>query len=309
MSSEQRKILIIDDEPADRAIVKYHLEQSEPGRFVFFEAATGRAGVAEAAKIAPDCILLDYNLPDQDGVAVLQQLRDASGELRFAIVMLTGMGDQHTAVAAMKLGVMDYVAKGPASAESLGRTVRKAIEGYQLRRELAQQRVALEQRNAALEAMQRTLVAEKERYQLLTEAIPQLVWTSNRDGTIAFANQRMREFAGKSDGDRWDLTTLLEDDDKGRFAGAWSAAIDNNQSFEIELGCAAPRTMSTGGTWCAAFPWPPRASTRSPGSAPAPTSRIRSAARKRFVSSRNSTASACSPAASPTTLTISWWAF
>ena len=138
MSSEQRKILIIDDEPADRAIVKYHLEQSEPGRFVFFEAATGRAGVAEAAKIAPDCILLDYNLPDQDGVAVLRQLRDASGELRFAIVMLTGMGDQHTAVAAMKLGVMDYVAKGPASAESLGRTVGKAIEGYQLRRELAQ---------------------------------------------------------------------------------------------------------------------------------------------------------------------------
>ena len=219
MSSEQRKILIIDDEPADRALVKYYLEQSEPGRFVFYEASTGRAGVSESAKVEPDCILLDYNLPDQDGVAVLQQLRDASGELRFAIVMLTGMGDQHTAVAAMKLGVMDYVAKGPASAESLARTVRKAIEGYQLRRELAQQRVALEQRNAALEAMQRTLVAEKEQYQLLTEAIPQLVWTSNRDGTIAFANQRMREFAGKADGEPWDLTMLLQDDDRRRFAG------------------------------------------------------------------------------------------
>src|SRR5262245_26669382 len=119
MPSEQRTILIIDDEPSDRAIVKHYLEQSEPGLFVFHEVSTGRAGVSDSLRLAPDCILLDYNLPDLDGMTVLEQLRNASGELPYAVVMLTGMGDQHIAVAAMKLGVMDYVAKGAASAESL----------------------------------------------------------------------------------------------------------------------------------------------------------------------------------------------
>src|ERR1700735_598055 len=110
------KILIIDDDPIDRAIFKQSLDADRPGAFIYNEAGLGRDGLSPLGSFQPDCVLLDFNLPAFDGLQVMRPLHEARVFLPCAVVMLTGTGSEQLAVEAMKMGVMDYLAKGPASA-------------------------------------------------------------------------------------------------------------------------------------------------------------------------------------------------
>ena len=147
-------ILIIDDEPVDREIFKQYLDADRPGAFVYADAETGRQGLRRLQDFQPDCILMDLNLPDLDGLKMIRLLHEGRDMLPCAVVMLTGTGNEEIAVEAMKLGAMDYMVKGPASAHALPRVVASAVQRFRFQDEIARQRVALEQRNRELEAMQ-----------------------------------------------------------------------------------------------------------------------------------------------------------
>src|SRR5262249_11139411 len=82
-------VLMIDDTPEDRMVVRLALEA---GGFVLQEAADAKQGLRLARSSTPDCILLDYVLPDADGVDVLESLRQLGGTLPCAVVMLTEAG-------------------------------------------------------------------------------------------------------------------------------------------------------------------------------------------------------------------------
>ncbi len=149
--------------------------------------------------------------------------------------MLTGIGSEEIAVEAMKLGVMDYMAKGAASAQALSMTVASAVQRFRLRQEIAQQRLALEQRNRELEATRAELFDEKERYRILAEAIPQLVWTADSDGGILYGNQRLWEFHGKASVRTFPLESLVHADDRTGLRNKWSEAGRSGGAFESEL--------------------------------------------------------------------------
>ena len=151
------KVLIVDDEPVDREIFKQYLDADRPGGFVYAEAENGGDGLLRLNGFNPDCILLDLNLPDMDGLKMIRILHDGRDMLPCAVVMLTGAGNEEVAVEAMKLGVMDYMVKGPASANALSRIVANAVERFRFQREIAEQRLALEQRNLELEAIRAEL--------------------------------------------------------------------------------------------------------------------------------------------------------
>ena len=234
MSDAQARILIIDDDPLDREIFKGYLTEANAAGFCFWEVTTGRAGIEACAAFRPDCILLDYKLPDMDGLTIVRHLQNGTpGATAYPIVMLTALGNEEIAVEAMKLGVMDYVAKGPASAESLCRTVEHAIEKFQLQHEVARQRAALEQRNRDLELAQRNLLIEKERYRTLTEALPQLVWTAGADRRIRFANQHFTDYSGRSAGAA--LDDVVHEGDRERLRQAWAIAVENHSGVETEV--------------------------------------------------------------------------
>jgi two-component system cell cycle sensor histidine kinase/response regulator CckA len=229
------KVLIIDDDPVDREIFKECLNSDRPDAFCYEEAGTGRQGLRLLADFEPDCVLLDFQLPDLDGLKMIRLLHEGREALPCAVVMLTGIGNEEIAVEAMKLGVMDYLPKGPSSTQALSRTVASAVHRFGLLRENAQQRLDLEQRNRELEAIRSELFEEKERYRTLAEAIPQLVWTADSSGCIQYGNRRLWEFNGKTHSKSWPLESLVHADDRTALAEKWEAAVLNGRAFESEL--------------------------------------------------------------------------
>ncbi len=230
-----QKILIIDDEPVDRQILKKALDAEHPGAFLFEEAETGRDGFRRQKEFQPDCILLDFNLPDLNGLRILPLLRDGSNNLPCAVVMLTAAGSERVAAEAMKLGVMDYLAKGPNSTLELPRTIASAIQRFRFQQEIVRQRLALEQRNRQLEEIQAELVAEKERYRILAETIPQLVWTVDSKGCVLYANRQLQDFSGAANAGGWPLESLVHPDDSVQVRNKWDDARRFGRGFEMEL--------------------------------------------------------------------------
>ena len=104
MCDQALKILIVDDSPEDRELYRRVLAQDAEREYVFLEAVTGGEGIDRCRSEKPDCVLLDFNLPDMDGLEFLSAVAAESAEDRVAVVMLTGQGTETVAVEAMKGG-------------------------------------------------------------------------------------------------------------------------------------------------------------------------------------------------------------
>ncbi|MDV6034801.1 MAG: response regulator [Phycisphaera sp. RhM] len=145
------RILIVDDSPEDREVYRRLLGQQAWNEYDVAEADCGEDGLEACRDRPPDCILLDYNLPDLDGLEFLTELHDTVPDHHLAVVMLTGQGNESIAVEAMKKGAQDYLVKGELSSDNLQRAVSNAVEKVSLQREVELQREELKQRNEQLQ--------------------------------------------------------------------------------------------------------------------------------------------------------------
>jgi signal transduction histidine kinase len=132
------RILIVDDSEEDRHTFRRYLTQGRDKFYEILEAATATEGLARCNDQNPDCILLDYNLPDLDGVEFINRLNGATTEIPPAVVMLTGQGNEAVAVRAMKAGAQDYLVKGLANS-GINHAIHTAIENVILRRRVVEQ--------------------------------------------------------------------------------------------------------------------------------------------------------------------------
>lgn len=134
MSKQIYKILIIDDNAEDRVTFRYYLEKNSECSYEFLESELGEAGIEICLAEQPDCVVLDYNLPDSDGLAVLKAINPDPLDPVFPVILLTGVGDESLAVKALKQGAQDYLVKGELSYRELHRAVHSAMEIVNLRR-------------------------------------------------------------------------------------------------------------------------------------------------------------------------------
>ena len=123
-------ILVVDDEPAIRDLVKEILEDEG------YDVVTAEGG--EAARHAmrnrrPDLALLDIWMPDLDGISLLKEWTQDDG-LPCPVIMISGHGTVETAVEATRLGAWDFIEK-PLSMAKLLVTVERALEADRLERE------------------------------------------------------------------------------------------------------------------------------------------------------------------------------
>lgn len=132
-------ILIVDDSEEDRVAYARYLMGEREGAYRVRQARNGEEGLAICNTEAIDCVLLDYNLPDIDGIEFLMRLRGRLGELAPAVVMLTGKGNELVAAESIKAGARDYLVKGMASQEVV-RAIQNAIhEALHYQRSRSQQ--------------------------------------------------------------------------------------------------------------------------------------------------------------------------
>lgn len=111
MTKSHIRILIVDDDMVDRLACRRTLMQCLNYNFVLAEAETGEEGLQSVRAQKPDCILLDYHMPDMNGLEFLKELAAEIGEIPVPVMMLTGADSASVAVEAMKRGAWDYMVK------------------------------------------------------------------------------------------------------------------------------------------------------------------------------------------------------
>ena len=155
MSEEQFSILLIDDDEVDRLTVKRALKKANFSAFIT-EAVNGQEAIAKLIQgnIQPqinrpasnylvdvsaseqnleinnhlnnfDLIILDYLLPDIDGLNLLAALKKI--DFNLPVIVLTGQGDEQIAVEMMKSGAADYLLKGKIEPKTLSKAINNAI--------------------------------------------------------------------------------------------------------------------------------------------------------------------------------------
>ncbi|MFN4249964.1 response regulator [Deinococcus sp.] len=144
------RVLIVEDSEEDAWTYQHLLRRAAP-QVQCEVVSVGADAVERLRRDPPDCVLLDFNLPDMTGLEVLTEARPAC-----AVVMLTGVGDEQVAVQALNAGAQDYVVKSTLSGPGLLRDLERAIEKYRLQRELT---VSRERMQAALGSVDDALLS------------------------------------------------------------------------------------------------------------------------------------------------------
>jgi signal transduction histidine kinase len=155
------RILLVEDSPEDREVYRRLLAGAGAGAVAVEEEETGEGGLARLGREPFDCLLLDYQLPDIDGLEFLASLAAAGGP-RPAVILLTGHGDESIAVEAMKRGAQDYLDKGRISGDRLLRSVQHAVEKVELERRVARHAEELQRAHDQLEDLVRLRTRELE---------------------------------------------------------------------------------------------------------------------------------------------------
>ncbi|AFY53378.1 bacteriophytochrome (light-regulated signal transduction histidine kinase) [Rivularia sp. PCC 7116] len=136
--NQHRIVLVIDDSLEDTEIYRRYLEQDNKYSYTILEAETGEEGL-ELSQKKPDAILLDFMLPDFDGLELLVELKAKYYLKHLPIILLTGHGDETIAVKAIKGGAQDYLVKGRITSEGLRFAVDNAIKTAALQAKIEQQ--------------------------------------------------------------------------------------------------------------------------------------------------------------------------
>ena len=177
-------ILIVDDEYGVRSGIRTILEMDG---YDVDEAADGAAALAQIERRDFDVALLDYRLPDTDGLSLLKSMRERGCESM--VCMITAYANIDTAVAATRQGVDFFLPKPFTPDDLLG-----VVETL-LRRRHA--RVEAERLRLEHEAGLLALAEEKTQTHSLVSSLRDAVLVVNREGDVVLANRAMTELLGK----------------------------------------------------------------------------------------------------------------
>jgi two-component system phosphate regulon response regulator PhoB len=111
-------VLVVDDEPAQRALLSYNLEASG---FRVVTAADGEEALVLIAEEAPDVILLDWMLPRVSGIEVCRQIKMRPSARDAAVIMVSARSEESDLVRGLETGADDYITKPYSVNELLAR--------------------------------------------------------------------------------------------------------------------------------------------------------------------------------------------
>ncbi|MFD6949146.1 protein phosphatase [Nocardiopsis sp. TSRI0078] len=121
---ESVDVLLIEDDPGDAFLAEELLDETALTTRITWVPTLGEA--REHLEGFRGCVLLDLNLPDAQGLDLLREVLESAP--RAAVVVLTGLDDEHEGIAAVSAGAQDYLVKGQVDGSLLGRSLRYSLE-------------------------------------------------------------------------------------------------------------------------------------------------------------------------------------
>lgn len=173
--SPQEKILIVDDNPDDRALLIRELESEDPSVMIT-EARNAEELQLRLDSIRYDLVITDYQLNWSTGIDVLKRVKKLNPDC--SVIMFTATGGEEVAVEAMKNGLQDYILKSPKHLSQLRTSVRHALEAVKQRR---------------------TLQVLETRHRDLFQSIPIGLYQTSTDGRFIEVNRAMVTMLGYPD--------------------------------------------------------------------------------------------------------------
>ncbi len=155
MSQPVITVLIIDDSETDRELLRRFLSAGSQS-FRILQTDSCAEGWELCKNERPDCLLLDYQMPDLDGLDFLSSLSKDENLNFLPVLMMTGQGDETVAAEAFKTGAADYLIKGKITPDGIHRAVTKAVEKSMLLRTMERQRAEIARSQAELEQFAHT---------------------------------------------------------------------------------------------------------------------------------------------------------
>ncbi|MFA5269394.1 MAG: PAS domain S-box protein [Methanoregula sp.] len=179
-------VLFVDDEPVQLALGKTFLERT--GNFTVDTLGSAEEVLASENLEQYDAIVSDYQMPDTDGITLLQEIRSAGNTVPF--IIFTGKGREETAIQALNGGADFYVRKGlkPESPYTeLGLRIQMAVQ---------RQRDKI-----AIEVRARALQESEEKYRSLADSAEDLIYILDRDDHVTYVNRFGLKMLNKSFGE------------------------------------------------------------------------------------------------------------
>jgi len=128
-------ILLVDDDLADREIIKRTLSNYK-GDFELIEANSAAEGLKIAERGGFDVLLLDYRMPEVDGIEMVIELRSRPNLGETAIVMMSASDDEVLALSCLQAGAQDFIPKIEITASKLKRAILQAKKRFELEKKV-----------------------------------------------------------------------------------------------------------------------------------------------------------------------------
>jgi two-component system phosphate regulon sensor histidine kinase PhoR len=220
-----RRVLVIDDEYGVRSGIQQILEMEG---YTVSVASTGREALGLIAEGAFDVALIDYQLPDLDGLTLLQAIR--ARQLDTMTCMITAYANIDMAIAATRQGIDFFLPKPFSPGDLLG-----VIETLLRHKTLREEAATLRKQN---EASLLALASEKSQTHSLVSSLRDAVLVVNREGLVVLANRAMASLLGKDDSElaRREVGEVLAGDAFAPLREAIASPGPGRRVFELALG-------------------------------------------------------------------------
>lgn len=206
------KILHVDDNPDHLELIKKRLQSLSDDLQIEWAESADQA-IESLGRGEFDCILCDYQMPQKDGLQLLQSLRKSGN--RDPVIFLTGQGNEEIAAKALRSGADDYYTKDLSFAhyERLVNRIHKVVEASKERLKKEQAEIALRE--------------SEERYRNLVERANDGI-TLLQDGIIKYINPRAAEMLGRpvSEVVGTPITQYIHSSERKKVVGLYKARME-----------------------------------------------------------------------------------
>lgn len=232
IESPKATILIVDDIPENVTLLGRVLQS---GGYAVQTAENGTQALEMARRAPPDLILLDINLPDEDGFNVCAHLKSSEQTSQIPVMFISALDDAEGKVRAFELGGVDYITK-PFNFEEVIARVETHLSIQALRRSLEEANQKLARHVEELTRSQQRLREEQSKLSAFINALPNLPFICDEEGRFLDVLTRHEDFlplkaeqmAGRS------VREVFPENEAELILGAIRRAIESGQTQVVE---------------------------------------------------------------------------